>query len=254
MLTLHPWGENNAAWYYRVFAVNPGSGIVEGACTGPVNSPSATIASRPPLSYKFSYYIYSAHRSTYLRSDGTLACLNDIDSVADSSPVTLSLTKAGTSATLSIANWTGNWWYSADTGPHTTCQGPVSGTSATLTGLTVGTRYTYTAHGDSACSSAPASYAFTAAHVPPGTVSNLNFWHSLKEVFWHAPSEQGTGPGLSYDVECIKQGQSTWHRAVSGHTTTTYQYETTCGSVPEKFRVRAKNAITSDWVELVTGW
>ncbi len=246
VLTLHPWGANNAAWYYRVFAVNPGSGIVEGACTGPVNGASATIASRPPLSDNFSYYLYSAH----LRSD----CQNDIALVADSSPVTLSLTKTGTSATLSIANWTGNWWYSADTGPHTTCQGPVSGTRATLTGLAVGTRYTYTAHGDSACSSAPATYAFTAADAPPGAVTNLFLQNWNNVITWSAPTERGTGGGLTYDIECIKQNTSTWHRAQSGYTTTSYGFQSDCGFYPSKFRVRAKSGVDGPWTELVTNY
>ena len=241
VLTLHPWGANNAAWYYRVTAVNPGSGIVEGACTGPVNGASATIASRPPLSDNSSYYIYSAHR----RSD----CRNDIAWVKDSSPVALNLTKAGTSATLSIANWSGNWWYSADTGPHTTCQGPVSATSASLTGLTLGTRYTYTAHGDSACSSAPATYAFTAAHVPPGPVTNIYYISFNNEVGWTAPSEQGTGPGLSYDVECTADG-NTWTRVVSGATpnpTRITHTDQQCSVNPYDFRVRAKNGVDGPW-------
>ena len=135
-LTLHPWGTNNAAWYYRVKAVTPpglpGGGMVEGTCGGPVNGVTGTVADRPALPSTHSYYIYGAYR----RSD----CRNFIGGVLDSSAVALSLRKAGTSATLNVEGRSGNWWYQADAGPDATCQA-ASGTSESLTGLTLGTRY-----------------------------------------------------------------------------------------------------------------
>ena len=70
-----------------------------------------------------------------------------------------------TSATLNLAGHSGQWWYDADTGPHTTCQGPVAaGTStADLTGLTANQQYTYKAYDATGCNSADllASIAFT---------------------------------------------------------------------------------------------
>ena len=59
-----------------------------------------------------------------------------------------------TDATLTIAGHTGQWWYKADAGPHTTCQGPVSGSSKALTGLSAQTSYTYSAYSASGCASA----------------------------------------------------------------------------------------------------
>ena len=44
------------------------------------------------------------------------------------------------------------WWYSANRGPHSTCQGPVAANTAALTGLTPGLTYIYAAYSDSACS------------------------------------------------------------------------------------------------------
>ena len=76
------------------------------------------------------------------------------------------------SATLTIGNYTGNWYYQADTGPHSaSCQGPVSagGSAVDLSGLSPGTSYTYTAYSDSACSSQIARASqFT---TPSGTMS-----------------------------------------------------------------------------------
>ena len=79
-----------------------------------------------------------------------------------------------TDATLTIAGHTGQWWYKADAGPHTTCQGPVSGSSKALTGLSAQTSYTYSAYSASDCASAnllaTASSFFT---TPFPYVSNL---------------------------------------------------------------------------------
>ena len=61
-----------------------------------------------------------------------------------------------TSATLNLDGHIGQWWYDADTGPHTTCQGPVAtGTStADLTGLTEHQQYTYKVYSATGCNDA----------------------------------------------------------------------------------------------------
>ena len=75
------------------------------------------------------------------------------------------------SATLTIANHSGDWYYKATSGPHSTCQGPVSGASANLSGLTKGDTYTYSAYSDSGCSTLLATAAtFT---TPTITVSGI---------------------------------------------------------------------------------
>ena len=53
-----------------------------------------------------------------------------------------------------MANHWDAWYCKATTGPHTTCQGPVAAGTSTksLTGLTAGTSYTYSAYSDSGCS------------------------------------------------------------------------------------------------------
>ena len=57
-------------------------------------------------------------------------------------------------ATLNLTVHTAQWWYKADTGPHTSCQGPVAANTSTrrVTHLTGGTTYVYTAYSDSGCS------------------------------------------------------------------------------------------------------
>ena len=67
----------------------------------------------------------------------------------------------GSTATLTIAGHTGNWYYKATAAPDNTCKGPVSATIKGLTGLTVNNSYTYTAYDDSGCANAIASTTFT---------------------------------------------------------------------------------------------
>ena len=58
---------------------------------------------------------------------------------------------AETTATLTVSDHTGQWWYKANAGPDTTCQGPVSGATQNLTGLTGNTTYTYSVYVASGC-------------------------------------------------------------------------------------------------------
>ena len=80
-----------------------------------------------------------------------------------SATATASATLTATSTSLTIGNYTGSWYYQANAAPHATCQGPVSGTSQTISGLTSGTSYTYKAYADSGCTTLLATAAaFTA--------------------------------------------------------------------------------------------
>ena len=82
-----------------------------------------------------------------------------------------------TTATLTIANQTGSWYYKrSEPGngdhPYGSCSAAVSGTSVNLTGLTAGTTYTFKAYSDSGCKTETASQSFTtAAPLPAPTVS-----------------------------------------------------------------------------------
>ena len=78
---------------------------------------------------------------------------------------------AATTATLTIAHHTGNWYYK-HTGAGATCDGPVSGTSKALTGLTANTTYTYSAYSDSACTTGNL-LAAAAGFTTFSSVSNL---------------------------------------------------------------------------------
>ena len=79
-----------------------------------------------------------------------------------------------TTATLKIENHTGQWWYKADTGPDSDCQGPVAaGTTTVALSLIPGTEYTYKSYDVSTCADTHegASVTFTTGGV---SVSNLD--------------------------------------------------------------------------------
>ena len=111
--------------------------------------------------------------NTWTDEPGTAASIM-FEVIATEKPV-LGVSGVTTSgATLTITGHSAQWWYSANKGPHTTCQGPVAaGTSSrSLTGLTAGTSYTYSAYSDTACATVIATAAeFTAGSV---SVSNLS--------------------------------------------------------------------------------
>ena len=79
-----------------------------------------------------------------------------------------------TTTTLTLDGHSGNWWYEADAGPHQTCQGPVSGKTKAVTGLTPGTAYTYSAYSAAACANANLVVAADAFTTGGASVDNRN--------------------------------------------------------------------------------
>ena len=173
-------------WYYQA-DVAPDT-----ACTGPVNTATQALSGLTPSTT----YTYKAY------SDSGCTTANLLASAA-AFTTTASLTASGITtitATLTIAGHTAQWWYDANTGPHTSCRGPVAANEATddLTGLTAGTTYTYKAYSATGCNSADeiASETFTAAV----TVSNLSksnaTTHTLSStVAWAQEFTTGSNAG-----------------------------------------------------------
>ncbi len=100
-----------------------------------------------------------------------------------------------TGATLTMAHHTGTWYYKATTGPHTTCQGPVAANTSTktLTGLTPGTSYTYSAYSDSGCTTAnllATASAFTTSGVSVSTLDGALF-QSYQVGNYNSTQQQG---------------------------------------------------------------
>ena len=78
-----------------------------------------------------------------------------------------------TRATLTIANRSGNWHYKHTTPSDGTCSTAQSGTTATVTGLSPGTRYVFGAYSDSSCASLLATASPVTTLTPALAASNL---------------------------------------------------------------------------------
>ena len=142
---------HSGSWYYKA---------TSGPHTSCSTAQSGTTATLSGLTAGTTYTY-----STY--SDSGCATLLATVAFTTTAPATLSAGSIGaTNAVLTIANHTGAWYYKANTGPHTSCSSSQSGTTATLSGLTAGTTYTYKAYSDSTCTTAnllATASAFTTA-------------------------------------------------------------------------------------------
>ena len=144
-------------WYYK--HTNTGA-----TCDGPVSGTSKNLTG---LTAGTSY-TYSAYSDSGCTSANLLATASQF-----TTPSLTASNVAATTATLTIANHSGQWWYDANTGPDTTCQSVSAGTASdNLTGLTAGTVYAYTAYGKSGCNAA--DLLATTTFGTPSTVSVSN--------------------------------------------------------------------------------
>ena len=78
-----------------------------------------------------------------------------------------------TTATLGIANYSGNWYYKHTSPSAGQCSSAVSGATASLSGLDSGTSYTFKAYSDSGCTSAN-ELDSTNLLTKPGKVSGVS--------------------------------------------------------------------------------
>ena len=137
--------------------------------------------------------------------------------VATGTPaVTLTVSAIGaTSATLTINDHSGGWYYKYTIPSSGTCSSQVSTASASVTSLATGTSHTFKAYSDSACTTELATA--TAFTTKPGKVSNVatTVAHTALDVDWDA--ETGA---TSYKVQW-KSGAQTWDASNRQKTSTT---------------------------------
>ena len=122
------------SWHYKY--TTPNGGTCSSAQTGET---AEAINLTAGTTYTFKAY-----------TDST--CSTELVTAANfTTPSLTSSNVADTTATITIANYTSSWWYKADTGPHSTCQGSVSSATVNLTNLVSGAPYTYTAYRKTGC-------------------------------------------------------------------------------------------------------
>ena len=123
-------------------------------------------------------------------SDGN--CASEIAAAwpfTTSAPALTASSYGNTQATLTLSGWAigtgagqdGNWWYKADSGPHTACSAAQTAAAVHLSGLTAGTAYTYTAYSDGNCANAiDAAPAFTTHANAPALAAAVSSATSLQ--------------------------------------------------------------------------
>ena len=132
-------------WYVKRTAPTP-AGSCESAGNGTTHGLTGLTAS---TTHTFTAY-------------GDASCARAMATTTFTTTASLTVSKIrATSATLNIDGHSGQWWYDADTGPDATCQGPVTTSSDSLTGLTEHQQYTYTAYDAAGCGSGDALTSIT---------------------------------------------------------------------------------------------
>ena len=193
------------AWYYKADAAP------DNTCQGPVTAGTRT-KDLTNLSAGTTY-TYEAY------SDSTCTTANKLATAAFTTLVGLTASNIGeTTATLTIAGHTSDWYYDADTGPHTTCQGPVTANTSTkdITGLSANTSYTYEAYSASGCADTDKLATAAAFTTPPGNPRNVNVTNSSFNgstrsypVSWQKPANTQSTDTFAYEVECTDEDDKT---------------------------------------------
>ena len=185
----------------------------------------------------------------------------DVAAMVTAASLAASAVTAST-VTLTIANYTGNWYYKYTSPSGGVCSAAQTGTSANLSNLTGGTSYTFAAYSDSACSTsiavAPAFTTVGTAPSAPGTPT-ATWGDGTVTLKWTAPHDGGS-PITDYDYQTRNHSDSwPWieYEASNTSTATTKALALTNGKI-WRLRVRAGNVVgDSNWswpfVEVVVG-
>ena len=206
--------DNQGGWLpYYVKYTTPSGGTCSSVAYGAAHNATGL---QPGTAYVFEAY-----------SDP--ACTAVIGRTAFTTPASLTASAiTDSTATLTVAGHSGDWYYRADKAPDASCTGPVSGATKDLAGLTSGTSYVYSAYSDAACTTANglASASFstlnvtlTASAVTPTTATLTLGNHTggwwLKEI---APSTGTCTAGeadFSHDLDSLTAGAVHTYKAYS---------------------------------------
>ncbi len=134
-LKLETYGSN---WYYKADksphnTCSPGQSGMTAAISGLM------------VNTQYTYSAYSDSSCTNAKKLATASAFTTLAPTLSSSDV------RATGVTLTIGDYSGNWYYKANIAPHTSCSSVQTGSAATLSGLTPGRGYTYSAYEDASC-------------------------------------------------------------------------------------------------------
>ncbi len=176
------------SWYYQYTETDTGTA---GQCSDEQTGATANVTGLTEnKTYTFQVY-----------SEGS--CSTALATAASFTTPEKSLTWSAltaTTVTLNIAGHTGNWYGQANKAPHTSCSNTaLTDTTVALSGLSVNTRYTYTAYSDNTCSTKiAATEAFTtlkpalaASNVTATTATlTLSGWVPASDGDWYYQADK----------------------------------------------------------------
>ena len=182
-------------WYYKYTI--PGGGNCSSVVSAGTTTATGLTAN---TSYTFKAYSDSG-------------CTTELATATAKSTLALTTsTPSDTSLTLTIANYSGSWYYKYTTPTGGNCSSAGSGSTTTVSGLTANTTYIFTAYSNNGCTTELATAAsFT---TPPGIPSRLYLKEEsgLIKVWWQAPA------GATTARLQRSQTNGNWDSAVSKET------------------------------------
>ena len=231
-LSINIGGSIPSSWYHK--ETSPGTGTCSAAVTTAATNLASLTGGRT--------YTWKAYSDS--------ACTTEIASGTFS---TISLTASSveaTTATLTIANHSGNWYHKYTSPSGGTCSSSaVTGLTASLASLTEGTSYTYKAYSDSSCSTELATATAFLTKPAQTTGVTASVLSAKLGIAWTAVTS-ATG----YTVQW-KSGAETYGSSRQGTATSTSHTITgLTNSTTYTVRVRATNG-TGDgaWSADATG-
>ena len=181
----------SGSWHYKYTSPSGGtcSSSVASGATANVTGLSANQS-----------YVFTAYSDS-----GCATAVSTADSFRTANPALAAGNVISNGATLTLTGWVagtgtgqdGSWYYRADVAPYTACSSAQNSGTVTLSGLTVGTTYTYTAYRDSGCATTlAAASAFTTANpvLSVGSVARTTATLALAYYSGNWNYQAGAGP------------------------------------------------------------
>ena len=190
-------------------------------------------------------YTFKAYSDRTCTTANVLATATAKSMLALTASAPSDTSRSDTSLTLTIANYSGSWYYKHTTPTGGNCSSAGSGSTTTVSGLTANTTYIFKAYSDSGCSSSTELAMAASFTTPPGIPPRLYLKEEsgLIKVWWQKPA------GATTARLQRSQTNGNWDSAVSKETDAATGQDEFSGLTNDTmyyFRLSFKNA-NSGW-------